>query len=60
MVGPSEIVVLLLILLIVVIAARYRTKRICPNCGFAIQTYARQCPECGIIFPRKEPTKRRE
>lgn len=58
MVGPSEIIILLIVLLIVIIAARYRTKRICPNCGFAIQTYTRRCPECGVDFPRKEdPTR---
>jgi len=59
-IGFWEIVILIGVLLIIILASRYKTKRICPRCGFTIRTYARSCPDCGMVFPRKPIQKREE
>ncbi len=51
--GFGEVLILIIILIIVVLVSRYQTKRICPKCGFAIRSYTRSCPECGMVFPKK-------
>ena len=53
-IGPLEVLILLIIFLGVLLISRRQTKRICPRCGFAIRSYTAACPECGMIFPRKE------
>ncbi len=52
-IGFWEVVVLLIIFLGVLLISRYQTKRICPRCGFAIRSYTPDCPECGLVFPKK-------
>ena len=53
-IGPLEILILLIVLLGIVLISRHQAKRICPQCGFAIRSYTTECPECGMVFPRKE------
>ena len=53
-IGPLEILILLIVLLGIVLISRHQAKRICPRCGFAIRSYTAECPECGMVFPRKE------
>ena len=53
-IGPLEVLILLIIFLGILLISRRQTKRICPRCGFAIRSYTAECPECGLIFPRKE------
>lgn len=59
-IGPWEIVILITVLIIIVLASRYRTKRICPKCGFTIRTYTKSCPECGMVFPKKQKIQKRQ
>ena len=58
--GFWEIVILIILLMIVVLASRYQTKRICPKCGFAIKSYTKSCPECGMVFPKKQKIQKRQ
>jgi predicted amidophosphoribosyltransferase len=58
-IGPWEITVLIVVFFIVIIISRYQTKRICPRCGFAIRSYTSQCPECGLVFPKKKKLQER-
>ena len=53
-IGPLEVLILLILFLGILLISRRQTKRICPRCGFAIRSYTTECPECGMIFPRKE------
>ena len=53
-IGPLEVLILFIIFLGVLLISRRQTKRICPRCGFAIRSYTAECPECGVIFPKKE------
>ena len=53
-IGPLEILILLIIFLSILLISRRQTKRICPKCGFAIRSYTAGCPECGLVFPKKE------
>jgi len=53
-IGFWEIVILIIVLMIVILVSRYQTKRICPKCGFAIKSYTKSCPECGLVFPKKQ------
>ena len=53
-IGPLEVLILLTVFLGILLISRRQTKRICPRCGFAIRSYTAACPECGMVFPRKE------
>ena len=53
-IGALEMLILLIVFLGILLISRRQTKRICPRCGFAIRSYTAECPECGMIFPRKE------
>ena len=53
-IGPLEILILLIVFLGILLISRRQTKRICPRCGFAIRSYTPECPECGLVFPKKE------
>jgi rubredoxin len=53
-IGPLEVLILLIIFLGILLISRRQTKRICPQCGFAIRSYTTECPECGLVFPKKE------
>ncbi len=53
-IGPLEILILLIVFLGILLISRRQTKRICPQCGFAIRSYTTECSECGLVFPRKE------
>ena len=53
-IGFGEAIFLLIILIGVILVSRYQAKRICPKCGFAIRSYAPECPECGMAFPKKK------
>ena len=53
-IGPWEVLILLIIFIGILLISRRQTKRICPQCGFAIRSYTTECPECGMVFPRKE------
>ena len=53
-IGPLEVLILLTVFLGILLISRRQTKRICPRCGFAIRSYTAACPECGLVFPRKE------
>lgn len=58
-IGVWEVLFLLIILIGVVLISRYKTKRICPKCGFAIRSYTSECPECGTVFPKKKRLQER-
>jgi predicted RNA-binding Zn-ribbon protein involved in translation (DUF1610 family) len=58
-IGFWEVTILLIIFLGVVLVSRYQTKRICPKCGFTIRSYTSDCPECGMVFPRKKRLQER-
>lgn len=58
-IGPLEILILLIIFLGVILISRHQTKRICPKCGFAIRSYTTECPECGMVFPKKKRLQER-
>ena len=53
-IGPWEMLILLIIFVGILLISRRQTKRICPRCGFAIRSYTAECPECGMVFPKKE------
>ena len=53
-IGPWEMLILLIIFVGILLISRRQTKRICPQCGFAIRSYTAACPECGMVFPKKE------
>ena len=53
-IGPLEVLILLVIFLGILLISRRQAKRICPQCGFSIRSYTPECPECGMVFPRKE------
>lgn len=57
--GFWEVVILIILVVIVVLVSRYQTKRICPRCGFAIKTYTKSCPECGMVFPKKQDVQQK-
>ncbi|MXZ01687.1 hypothetical protein F4Y93_13990 [Candidatus Poribacteria bacterium] len=56
-IGFWEVAFLIILLLGIVIVSRlverFRTKRICPECGLAIQTHLPTCPSCHFNFPIK-------
>ena len=58
--GFWEIVILIVVLIIVVLVSRYQTKRICPKCGFVIKSYTQNCPECGMVFPKKRNIQKKQ
>jgi tRNA(Ile2) C34 agmatinyltransferase TiaS len=58
--GFWEVVILIAVLMIVILFSRYQTKRICPKCGFAIKSYTKSCPECGMVFPKKRQIQNKQ
>ena len=53
-VGFWEVTFLIILFFGIVIVSRlierFRTKRVCPGCGLAIQTHTATCPACKRSF----------
>ena len=50
-IGPWEVAFLILLFLGIILVSRIVThlqaKRVCPECGLVIRTFASSCPSCG-------------